>query len=1012
VTQNVSSDGLRVPAPVWLTYLLQGALALVVTAAALVSGLAVGGGDKTLVVLPLAAVGGLVLAVFALTRFTGFILLLLGARSSLDALQLSGPSAGTTTGNTVVSHGLDPSSLVGVLFLLAAMLWLAGRYSSGMNIKASRAALWLMAFWLAGVVSILASQHPQASALESLRIMSVAMMFVVLEQIITSREMMVRVLVAAYVSLLIPLGYTLFGLLSGHPASEEKSGFVRLIGTFIQSNDYARYLAFMIVFGVAIYPRLQGRLKAAMAALLIVSGVVLVLTLTLGAIIGTAIGILLVAVLQRRRSLVVGFVVTVVLVSLASPALASRFSSVSSSAPSAIGQPSGNSLAWRLSYWSQVLPLANSNPVTGIGLNSTQYETSNAKQPHNDFLRAYVETGVVGLVIYIAMLGALIGTCRRAVRRAARGTLENAVGVGALACCVCFLLESLAANVITNVVDLWYLVAFVAAAGFVARSGGNSQLAGIPAPAEARPAPAEHAGLAGSFAGPRSEPTPSGPDVSPSRRGVARGSGLNLVGAICSQSALFLILAVLALRLGKADVGRYVECYAMLSLLGLLSLSGFRAALTRFVAVHLADRDPGRLRGTVRLGLSLTLAGSTTIGLVLVLASAQIAGLFHDPSLRSGIILVALTLPASTFEDMALAATQGWRSQKAFALIGWIFDPMSRLLLTTVVVLLGGGLTGALCALVASSWSGAILAGLALRRRMDTVPVAAAVVEFRQIFNFSLISWVSSLATTGLIWADTLLLGNLSTQENVGTYSIATRLVTLAVFVMAPIQAAFSPHIAHLWHVGDRPGIARTFGTANRWIMWLSTPAFILLLVFPRDLLQFFGHGFATGATVTAILAIGQMMSAAAGPCGTLLNMSGRVALSMIDNVAVLVGNIALNLLLIPRYGIVGAAVAWSVSLGAVNLVKFLQVRYVLGIRSVGSSWGKTLLAAIPAAAVAMSIAWLTDGWLAAALIGGPCVIATFAVAMILLGVDSEDAAMARSVLATTGRRLRLSAAR
>lgn len=154
------------------------------------------------------------------------------------------------------------------------------------------------------------------------------------------------------------------------------------------------------------------------------------------------------------------------------------------------------------------------------------------------------------------------------------------------------------------------------------------------------------------------------------------------------------------------------------------------------------------------------------------------------------------------------------------------------------------------------------------------------------------------------------------------------------------------------------------------------------------------------------------MMSAAAGPCGTLLNMSGRVALSMIDNLAVLVGNIALNLVLIPRYGIVGAAVAWSVSLGAVNLTKFIQVRYVLGIRSVGSSWGKTLLAAIPATAVALGIAWVTDGWVAAALLGGPCVIATFAIAMILLGVDSEDAAMARSVLVTTGRRLRLSAAR
>jgi O-antigen/teichoic acid export membrane protein len=484
---------------------------------------------------------------------------------------------------------------------------------------------------------------------------------------------------------------------------------------------------------------------------------------------------------------------------------------------------------------------------------------------------------------------------------------------------------------------------------------------------------------------------------------------LNLVGAVVSQSALFLIMAVLALRLGRANVGRYAECYALLSLLGLISLSGFRAGLTRFVAVHLADGNAGRLRGTVRLGLGLTVSGAITVSLILALASSEVAHLFHDPELRAGILLVALTLPASTFEDAALAATQGWRSQTSFALIGLIFDPLARLSLTVVVVLLGGGFLGAMCALAAAAWMGAFLAGIALYRRISGVPVASSVYEVRRIFSFSLISWVSSLASTGLIWADTLLLGHLATQQDVGSYTIATRLVTLAVFVMAPINAAFAPHMAHLWHVEDRAGVARVFGTANRWIMWLSMPAFILLLIFPHDLLQFFGRGFAAAASVTAILAVGQMMSAAAGPCGSMLNMSGRVALSMADNLTVLFANVALNLLLIPRYGIVGAACAWSFSIVSVNLTKLFQVRYVLGIRSVGSSWAKTFLAAIPAAGAGLLVAWLTSGWLTAASLGTAVVAATFVAALMLLGVDSDDKIIARSAIRTMGQRLHLS---
>lgn len=486
---------------------------------------------------------------------------------------------------------------------------------------------------------------------------------------------------------------------------------------------------------------------------------------------------------------------------------------------------------------------------------------------------------------------------------------------------------------------------------------------------------------------------PDGRDV----QGMARGSGLNLAGAVCNQAAIFLIMAILAMRLGRADVGRYAECYALLSLLGLLSLAGFRGGLTRFVAIYLADDDPQRIRGTVRLGIGLTIIGSIVIGLLLVLASSTISQLLHDPTLKRGIILVALTLPAASFEDAALSATQGWRSQRERALIGQILDPGLRLLLTLVAVFMGAGLLGALWALVAAAWMGAALSGWALHRRVRHVPRTSSIYEVRQIFSYSMVSWVSSLAAVGLVWADILLLGHLATQQDVGTYTVAARLVMLAVFVMTPITASFSPHMAHLWHLGEIERASRIFGSANRWIMYLSMPAFILLLVFPRDLLGFFGAAFVAGSAVTVILAVGQMINAAAGPCGIVLNMSGRVTLSMIDNVAVLIANIALNLWLIPLYGIVGAATAWSLSLALVNAAKMVQVRVVVGIRGVGASWGRVFVAAVPAAAVALVVAWQTDGWVPAVLLGGGAVTGTFFLTLGLLGFNRDDAALARS---------------
>lgn len=441
--------------------LVQLLIALLVAAAAFVSGLSMAADNKMMVVLPLAAVVGVALSVLACTRFSGFVLLLLAVRSSVDVLDFSAGTAAGSGGGAV-----NPSGLLVILFLLASALWLATRYYSGTYTKASPLTMWLVAFWLAGVVSLLSSKNLLAGATESLRILGVVMMFVLLEQLIVDRKMMVRVLLAAYASLLIPLGYTLFGLATGTAATEDKDGFARLLGTFNQSNAYARYLTFMIVFGVAIYPHLKGTQKVVMRVLLLLSTIFLLQTLTLTCIIAAIVGLIVIGIVARRGTLLAGFVVVAVLAAFAVPGLAARFDVLQTSDPS--GAPSGNTLAWRFNYWAEVLPLANRNPVTGIGLGSTSFETDAAKQPHNDFLRAYVETGVVGLLIYIGVLASFVATSRRAVRRAVRGTFAHAVATGALACAVLVIVESLTSNVITNSVALWYLVAFVAAAGYVA----------------------------------------------------------------------------------------------------------------------------------------------------------------------------------------------------------------------------------------------------------------------------------------------------------------------------------------------------------------------------------------------------------------------------------------------------------------------------------------------------------------------------------------------------------------
>lgn len=263
-----------------------------------------------------------------------------------------------------------------------------------------------------------------------------------------------------------------------------------------------------------------------------------------------------------------------------------------------------------------------------------------------------------------------------------------------------------------------------------------------------------------------------------------------------------------------------------------------------------------------------------------------------------------------------------------------------------------------------------------------------------------MVSWKSSPATAGLLWADTLILGRMTTTEDVGVYTVATRLVMLAVFVMAPINAAFAPQIARLHHRGDVTRLGEVYAAATAWILRFALPAFVLLLIFPAPLLRLFGDDYVVGAGVTMTLAVGQLVNAATGPCATVLNMSGRVLLNMVNNVAVLALNVGLNLVLIPRLGILGAALAWSVSLAVVNIVRVVQVRRVLGLLPFGAVTVKSAVAAVAAGAAGWAVRVIvTDEWLQLGL-GVVAVFVVFVGVVVALGVDDTDRVMLASVLA------------
>jgi O-antigen ligase len=427
-------------------------------------------------ILALAAFGGFLLFVLGFHRMELFVIALLVLRSSLDVSRLNGDAQSQSLAN--------PSSMAALMLLALGGTWILVRRAAGYRHPTSFLQRSLILFLVAAALCVIGSNDPGVSGLEFLRTAAAILMFFMVDRLLENTNRPDRILMAVFGSAVIPVFLGLVGPSFGLHLVEQKDNIERVTSTFVGANSFSYYLVFLslMALGLALYaaPRLRWPLFG-LAAIL---GITLILTFTRTAWIAFAAGALLLGAYAGKKVLATMVLVLVVCV-LFVPAIGDRFQELGSTNANNLDRR--DSLEWRIAYWTDIIPLANSNPVTGIGLKMTSEETDAAKLPHNDYLRSYVEMGVVGLVAFVVMLVAMIRTPMRSLRIATDG-LQRGILVGFLAISVALAVASLADNLINQVVVLWYVFALGGCASWAARRA--AQAAELPTSCSSPPQPA------------------------------------------------------------------------------------------------------------------------------------------------------------------------------------------------------------------------------------------------------------------------------------------------------------------------------------------------------------------------------------------------------------------------------------------------------------------------------------------------------------------------------------------
>lgn len=404
------------------------------------------------------------------------------------------------------------------------------------------------------------------------------------------------------------------------------------------------------------------------------------------------------------------------------------------------------------------------------------------------------------------------------------------------------------------------------------------------------------------------------------RRTIRGGLGF-LTANVIKRACGFLFVMIAGRMLGAAGFGVLSLGLSVSGLVRRLSEFGIPDTLVRTLAGE-GEEEAERIAGaSMALGGSLALAGA---GGLAVAAPWLAETVFSEPDLAAPLRILAAAILLWVPISLVRALLQA--RERVERIIGLdVAQQVTRVLAVTVVLLLVGGVEPAAAAVVGSLLV-PLAVGIAHLASIDVSPSFSRVGEkIGDVVELAAPLLVVGFSYTLARYADRIMLGALGDMGQVGIYTVIATLAMATLLLHGSLVSGFKPIAADAHRQGDLRDARPPYLLVSKWAGAGSGVLMVVFAGFGPEILGLFGPEYSTGAAHGALLILTGLFFVATwiGPTGAVLQMSTGERIEVANTVVFVAVNVALNFLLIPRYGVVGAATA---TLGSGLLRNLLQV--------------------------------------------------------------------------------------
>jgi O-antigen/teichoic acid export membrane protein len=464
---------------------------------------------------------------------------------------------------------------------------------------------------------------------------------------------------------------------------------------------------------------------------------------------------------------------------------------------------------------------------------------------------------------------------------------------------------------------------------------------------------------------------------------VARGGTLNLIGAGVSALTTVGVTVFVTRVFSKPVAGAFFTATSAFLIVEAVASLGANVGLVYFIARLRSLGEEKRIPTILRAAIIPVIVASILLMVSMVAVATPLAKVLLSGHLGKGGVVsaaevaqalraLALTLPFAALLDTYLGVGRGYRDMRPTVVIDKIGRSVVQLAGIAVAVAAGSA------ALLAPLWALPYVPAMVvawfwvrrIRRRPsrgprgmpDVPPELAALLALstpvpklggavrggrmakrrvananpRGFWQFTTPRGIASLASITLQRIDIVLVAILMGPGYAAVYTAATRFLVAGQLGNMAISMAAQPRFTELFALGDRRSANVIYQVTTAWLVLLTWPLYMLAIVFGPEVLSVFGHSYKAGADVMLILGFTMLLATACGQVDMVLITTGRSSWSLINGLLAVGVNVGLDLVLIPRYGITGAAIGWAIAIMVTNLMPMAQLASSIHLQPFG----------------------------------------------------------------------------